>query len=113
MNAFQQACLKDLGCYYDEHVLSFQACEVARRWRVAITERLMCEALLPDGDLLKIGQITKSRAEYMKALQDLVKWTYEICKLAGEEQGPAMFHVAAERCNPEPCRRLGYGGRMW
>lgn len=96
-NKFHSRIIRDLGCYEDRHVATMAACEVARRARVQLVERLTCEAMKEGGEIVEIDGLKMARADYIKSLQDLITWTYEICKLAGEELGPAIAHVAVNR----------------
>lgn len=115
LNDFKNQCLVDLGCYEARHMATMQPCEWARRNRMKLMQALMCEALKPGGEILEIGGITKSRAEYIKALEELVEFTYRICELAAKEQGPFMIHQTAGDCGEhhycDPRRR--YARRMW
>jgi hypothetical protein len=109
LNPLQLACLTHFGCGHD------LTCTQAKQLRPKIMQQLLCEVQKPGGEITKIGGITKSRADWIKALESLLEFTYRICELAAESEGPFAMHCHPHVCGEDlacPPRRH-YGRRMW
>lgn len=108
-NPLQLALMHHFGCNGD------LTCDLAKQMRPKIMQQILCEALKPGGEIIKIGGITKSRADYLKALESVLELTYRVCELSAESQGPFAMHCHPTQCGDElgcdPRRR--YARRMW
>lgn len=93
-----QEILQDLAIHCPEDALTFVPCELARRWRPALTEKLFEEACKEGGEVMQVAGVQMDRGRYLRALQDLITWTHELCRMAAIEQGPAMVQTHAKRC---------------
>ena len=108
-NPLQLALMTKFGCNNGDIT-----CDLAKQMRPKIMQEILCQALKPGGEILKIGGITKSRAEWLKALESVLELTYRVCELAAEAQGPYAIHEHSHVCGQDLCRdRRRYARRMW
>jgi hypothetical protein len=109
-NPLQLALLAKFGCNNGD-----LTCELAKQMRPKILQHLLCEALKPGGEIIKIGGVTKSRADYLKALESVLEMTYRVCELSAEAQGTFAMHCHPHVCGEDlACEpRRHYGRRMW
>jgi hypothetical protein len=109
-NPLQLALMNKFGCTNGN-----MTCELAQQMQPQIMQLILCEITKPGGEITKIGGVTKSRAEWIKALQSVLKMTYEVCETAANSQGPFAMHCHPSQCGDElgcdPRRR--YARHMW
>lgn len=109
-NPLQLALMTKFGCNNGD-----LTCQLAKQMRPRIMQELLCEALKPGGEILQIGGITKSRAEWIKALESVLEATYWVCDLEAQAQGPYAIHEHSHVCGKDLCcdPRRRYARRMW
>lgn len=104
LDATHYRILQDTMSGFDGIALTHVTCDMARGMRPALTAKLS-EAVMGDcGAVTQVGSTSMDTPGYLKALQELIGWTYDICKQAAEEEGPYLATVYPDLpWRPDPC----------